>query len=70
MQEGRNAGRKDGWMDGRREKESCEGFDTLIRNSSPLPFHFQMFDAIQKDANSTGTVAAGEGQPGFLMDTS
>merc|ERR1712168_1275244 len=42
-------------------------FVAQIRANSELA---QMFDAIQKDANSTGTVTAGEGQPGFLMDTS
>lgn len=30
----------------------------------------QMFDAIQKDASSSGNVAAGDGPSGFLMDTS
>lgn len=42
-------------------------FVAQIRANSEMA---QMFDAIQKDANSTGTVTAGEGQPGFLMDTS
>jgi len=30
----------------------------------------QMFDAIQKDASSSGNVASGEGPSGYLMDTS